>query len=47
MHHVELTSAGMARAERLAGNVGVLEIRPSLYSPKYAGAAAAGAMSLL
>ncbi|WP_432936721.1 S41 family peptidase [Kribbella sp. CA-253562] len=47
VQHVELTSAGMARAERLAGNVGVLEIRPSLYNPKYAGAAVAGAMSLL
>jgi hypothetical protein len=47
VRHVELTAAGMARAERLAGNIGVLEIKPTLYDPKYAAAAAAGAMSLL
>lgn len=47
VRHVELTAAGMARAERLAGNIGVLEIRPTLYDPKYAAAAAAGAMAML
>jgi C-terminal processing protease CtpA/Prc len=47
VRQVELTAAGMARAERLAGNIGVLEIKPTLYEPKYAGTAAAGAMSLL
>ncbi|WP_405057870.1 S41 family peptidase [Kribbella sp. NBC_01505] len=43
----ELTTAGMARAERLAGNVGVLEIRPMLFEPRHAGAAFAGAMAML
>ncbi|TDO27352.1 peptidase S41-like protein [Kribbella sp. VKM Ac-2527] len=47
VRHVELTAAGMARVERLSGNVGVLEIRPSLYDPRFAGTAVAGAMSLL
>ena len=47
VRRVELNAAGMARAERLAGNVGVLEIRPTLFAPKYAGAAAAGAMAML
>ncbi|TCM50370.1 S41 family peptidase [Kribbella sp. VKM Ac-2568] len=47
VRHVELTAAGMARAERLAGNIGVLAIKPTLYDPKYAGAALAGAMTLL
>ncbi|WP_410787719.1 S41 family peptidase [Kribbella sp. C-35] len=47
VRRVELTAAGMARAERLPGNVGVLEIRPTLYEPKYAAVAAAGAMAML
>lgn len=47
VRRVELNAAGMARAERLAGNVGVLEIRPTLFDPKYAAAAAAGAMAML
>jgi C-terminal processing protease CtpA/Prc len=47
VRHVEQTAAGMARAERLAGNIGVLAIKPTIYHPQYAGAAAAGAMSLL
>lgn len=47
VRRVELNAAGMARAERLAGNVGVLEIRPTLFEPKHAGAAAAGAMAML
>jgi hypothetical protein len=47
VRHIELTAAGMARAERLAGNIGVLAIKPTLYDPKYAGGALAGAMSML
>jgi hypothetical protein len=47
VRRVELNAAGMARAERLAGNVGILEIRPTLFEPKYAGAALAGAMAML
>jgi C-terminal processing protease CtpA/Prc len=43
----ELNTAGMARVERLAGNIGVLEIRPMLFEPRHAGAAFAGAMAML
>ncbi|MDX6265207.1 MAG: hypothetical protein QOH84_6895 [Kribbellaceae bacterium] len=45
--HAELTSAGMARVERLAGNIGLLEIRPLIFDPAHAGAAVSAAMSLL
>ncbi|MGW6277946.1 S41 family peptidase [Kribbella sp. NPDC055071] len=47
VRRVELNAAGMARAERLAGNIGVLEIRPTLFEPKYAAAALSGAMAML
>ncbi|MGH3369782.1 MAG: S41 family peptidase, partial [Nocardioidaceae bacterium] len=47
VRQMELDAGGMARAERLDGNVGLLEIRPLLYAPKYAGTAAAAAMWLL
>ncbi|NEA36791.1 S41 family peptidase [Streptomyces sp. SID13031] len=43
----ELTAGGMARVERLAGNIGLLEIRPLLFDPTHAGAAVTAAMSLL
>jgi C-terminal processing protease CtpA/Prc len=43
----ELTAGGMARVERLAGNVGLLEIRPLLFDPTHAGAQVSAAMSLL
>lgn len=45
--HAELTAGGMARVERLAGNVGLLEIRPLIFDPAHAGAAVSAAMSLL
>jgi len=43
----ELAGGGMARVERLAGNVGLLEIRPLLFDPDHAGARVSAAMSLL
>lgn len=43
----EQSAGGMARVERLAGNVGLLEIRPLLFDPRHAGAAVTAAMSLL
>ncbi|WP_460652854.1 S41 family peptidase [Kribbella endophytica] len=42
-----LDAGGMARVERLPGNIGLLEIRPILYDPSHAGAALTAAMSLL
>ncbi|MGW7679982.1 S41 family peptidase [Kribbella sp. NPDC054772] len=42
-----LDAGGMARVERLDGNVGLLEIRPLLYPPHLAGPAVTAAMSLL
>ncbi|MDX6283728.1 MAG: hypothetical protein QOH03_4799 [Kribbellaceae bacterium] len=45
--HAELTAGGMARVERLAGNIGLLEIRPLIFDPAHAGAAVSAAMSLL
>ncbi len=42
-----LTAGGMARAECLPGNVGILEIRPVLYPPVLAGESLAAAMTLL
>lgn len=41
------TGGGIARVERLDGNIGVLEIRPQLFPPSVAGAAMAAAMNLL
>lgn len=43
----EAAAGGMARVERLEGNVGLLEIRPLLFGPEHAGPAASAAMSLL
>jgi hypothetical protein len=43
----ELAAGGMARVERLPGNVGLLEIRPLLFDPAHAGAQLSAAMSLL
>jgi C-terminal processing protease CtpA/Prc len=43
----ELDAGGMARVERLDGNIGLLEIRPLLYPPEHAGGAVMAAMSLL
>jgi C-terminal processing protease CtpA/Prc len=43
----DLSAGGMARVERLPGNVGLLEIRPLLFDPTHAGAAVSAAMSLL
>ncbi|MEV4262022.1 S41 family peptidase [Kribbella sp. NPDC049584] len=42
-----LDAGGMARVERLDGNIGLLEIRPLLYPPNLAGPAVTAAMSLL
>lgn len=42
-----LDAGGMARVERLPGNIGVLAIRPLLYDPDMAGDALAAAMKLL
>jgi C-terminal processing protease CtpA/Prc len=43
----EQAAGGMARVERLPGNVGLLEIRPLLFDVRHAGPAASAAMSLL
>jgi len=43
----EVSAGGMPRVERLAGNVGLLEIRPLLFDVRHAGTAASAAMSLL
>ncbi|TCC33355.1 S41 family peptidase [Kribbella sindirgiensis] len=43
----ELDAGGMARVERLDGNIGLLEIRPLLYPPTFAGDAVTAALSLL
>lgn len=42
-----LDAGGMARVERLDGNIGLLEIRPMLHDPIHAGWAVTAAMSLL
>ncbi|GAA1117475.1 S41 family peptidase [Kribbella jejuensis] len=42
-----LDAGGMARVERLAGNIGLLEIRPLLYAPEHAAPAVTAALSLL
>ena len=42
-----LDAGGMARVERLDGNIGLLEIRPLLYAPTHAGPAVTAAMTLL
>jgi hypothetical protein len=41
------TGGGIARVQRLAGNIGYLDIRPVLFPPAVAGDAMAAAMSLL
>jgi C-terminal processing protease CtpA/Prc len=43
----DLTCDGIARAERLDGNVGYLDLRPILFPPSISGDAAAAAMSLI
>lgn len=43
----EETGGGIARVERLGGNVGVLDIRPQLFPPSIGGDAMAAAMNLL
>jgi C-terminal processing protease CtpA/Prc len=43
----ERDGGGIARVERLDGNIGLLEIRPLLYAPDHAGAAVTAAMTLL
>ncbi|MFI7425461.1 S41 family peptidase [Micromonospora sp. NPDC049836] len=43
----ETTMGGIARVERLAGNVGVLDIRPYLFPPGLAGEAVTAALGLL
>ena len=45
--YAALTSGGIARAERLDGNVGYLDLRPLLFPAAMAGEAAAAAMTLL
>ncbi|WP_427894538.1 S41 family peptidase [Kribbella sp. GL6] len=42
-----LDAGGMARVERLDGNIGLLEIRPLLYPPEHAATAVTAALSLL
>jgi C-terminal processing protease CtpA/Prc len=42
-----LSACGMARVERLDGNIGYLDLRPVLFPPSMAGDAAAAAMSLV
>jgi hypothetical protein len=43
----ERTAGGIARAERLEGNVGYLDLRPLLFPPVVAGEAMAAAMTLI
>jgi hypothetical protein len=43
----ERTAGGIARAERLDGNVGYLDLQPLLFSPSIAGEAVAAAMTLI
>ena len=43
----ELDAGGMARVERLDGNIGLLEIRPLLYPPEHAAPVITAAMTLL
>jgi hypothetical protein len=43
----ERTAGGIARAERLDGNVGYLDLRPLLFPPVVAGEAVAAAMTLI
>ncbi len=45
--YAALTSGGIARAERLDGNVGYLDLRPLLFPPALAGEAVAAAMTLI
>ena len=43
----ERTAGGIARAERLDGNVGYLDLQPLLFPPSIAGEAVAAAMTLI
>ena len=43
----ERTAGGIARAERLDGNVGYLDLQPLLFPPSVAGEAVAAAMTLI
>jgi hypothetical protein len=45
--YAERTTGGIARAERLDGNVGYLDLRPLLFPPLVAGEAVAAAMTLI
>ena len=45
--YAERTAGGVARAERLEGNVGYLDLRPLLFPPVVAGEAVAAAMTLI
>ena len=45
--YAERTAGGIARAERLDGNVGYLDLRPLLFPPVVAGEAVAAAMTLI
>lgn len=45
--YADRTSRGIARAERLDGNVGYLDLRPLLFPPAVAGDAVAAAMTLI
>jgi Peptidase family S41/N-terminal domain of Peptidase_S41 in eukaryotic IRBP len=45
--YAEVNSSGIARVERLDGNIGYLDLRPILFPPAIAGDAVTGAMSLL
>ncbi len=47
LDRVRLDAGGIARVERLPGNVGLLELRPLLFDPQHAGAAITAAMTLL
>ena len=45
--YAQRTAGGIARAERLDGNVGYLDLRPLLFPPVVAGEAVAAAMTLI
>ncbi|HEY5351305.1 MAG TPA: S41 family peptidase [Streptosporangiaceae bacterium] len=45
--YADRTSGGIARAERLDGNIGYLDVRPLLFPPALAGEAVAAAMTLI
>jgi C-terminal processing protease CtpA/Prc len=47
IRHAAVTAGGIARVERLRGNIGYLDLRPILFPPAVAGHAATAAMNLL